>query len=243
MPTTTISRRTFEGLILSAGTVALGAGDKRDDLEPFHWARVKFNNIGETVDKWNVWPQSDIFLMEELKRCTGLNIDPNWYVASLEDLNEMCKFPFLFMTSDGEFEFTPTEQENLVEYLKRGGFLLVDDCVANGEYRIDAFFIDFKAKIEKLFGRRMTPLPNDHEIYHSFYDLPNGMPYVQGIQHGGHALFIDGRMSIFLSPTDIHCGWHGQWERSVNGYGMYSDRGCKEATQLGINILMYVMTH
>jgi len=217
----------------------MGAADKRDTLEPFHWARVKFVTTDKVKDEWNTWPNADIYLLQELKRRTGLNIDTTWYVAPLEDLEEMCKYPFLFMTTEGRFEFTPLQQRNMAEYLKRGGFILADDCVDNEGGHLDGFFLDFKAKIEQLFGRPMVKLPNDHEIYHSFYDMPNGVPHVQGIQYGGHALFIDGRMAVFLTSTDIHCAW-----KCLEGStGWFDPNVCREAVKMGINIMMYVMSN
>jgi hypothetical protein len=222
--------------------MAFGATDKRDHAEPFHWARVKFLTTDKVATVWDVAPEADVYLLQELKQSTGLNIDTTWYVAPLDDLNEMQKYPFLFMTTEGRFEFTPLHQRNMVEYLKRGGFILADDCVFTAGKK-DGFFIDLKTKIEQLFGKPMVKLPNDHDIYHSFYDLPNGLPHVQGIEHGGHALFLDGRMAVFLSPSDIHCGWLGK-ERSTRGLSSwFGDDRCQEAVKMGVNIMMYVMSH
>ncbi|MDA3833495.1 MAG: DUF4159 domain-containing protein, partial [Spirochaetales bacterium] len=142
-----LKRRTFGGLLLSAcAMTTFGATDKRNTMEPFHWGRLKFDNLKVTQDNWNAVPHADVYMLEELKRRTRLNIDTTRYTAYLENLDEMCQFPFLFMTSDGEFEFTPKQQANLVEYVKRGGFLFAEDCVANDEERVDAFFVDFKEK-------------------------------------------------------------------------------------------------
>ena len=229
-------------MLLSSCAMTFGAGDKRNHMEPFHWARVKFTTTDSVKDNWNAWPNADTYFLKQLKKATGLNIDTTWYVAPLEDLDEMSKYPFLFMTSEGRFEFTPLQQRNMVEYLKRGGFLLADDCVyADGRH--DGFFIDFKEKIEHLFNQRMVKLPNEHEIYHSFYDLPNGLPYVQGINHGGYALFIDGRMAIYLSPTDIHCAWKSLELNSRGESGYFSQSVCQGGLKMGINIMMYVMSH
>ncbi len=236
-----IRRRAFGGLLLSTCAAALGASDKCDHMEPFHWGRIKFENVRSTQDEWNAGPSGDIFFLKKLKQASGLNIDPTWYVVSLEDVDEMCKFPLLFMTSDGALELPPNQANNLKEYLMRGGFLFADDCVANGTSRVDAFFLDFRSKIEQLFGEMMVRLPNNHEIYHSFYDLPNGLPHMQGVEHGGYALFIDGRMAVFLSPSDIHCGWKDQdrKEHGINGYYAQSDN----ASKMGTNLFMYVMSH
>ncbi len=243
MFSTSIKRRTFGGLLLSACAMALGARDKRDTMEPFHWARIKFNNLKATEDKWDAVPEADIILLKELKKRTGLNIDTTRYTVSLDNLDEVCQFPFLFMTSDGALELPPNQANNLLEYLKRGGFLFADDCVANGAGRVDAFYLDLKAKIEHLFGRPMVPLPNGHEIYHSFYDL-DGLPYIQGVEHKGQAVFIDGRMAVFLSSTDMHCGWYDYYIK--HGYinsGWYPGIDSEKAIKMGVNIMMYVMSH
>ncbi len=242
MPNRSIKRRTFGGLLLSSCVMAYGAADKRDTMEPFHWARVKFLTTDKVKDEWNAHPNADVYMLKELKTRTGLNIDTTWYVAPLENLDEMCKYPFLFMTSEGRFEFTPQQQRNMVEYLKRGGFVFADDCIFS-EGRVDGFFLDFREKIEALFGRPMTKLRNNHEIYHSFYDLPDGVPYINGINHGGYALFIDGRMAIFLTSTDIHCGWKSLELNSHGEAGYFPQSRCEEAVKMGVNIMMYVMSH
>ena len=236
-----ISRRAFSTLLLSAGTLAWGSGDKRDHMAPFHWTRVKFDNVGNNYDRWDVNPQADVLLLRRLKEATGLNIDTTRYVVTLDNLEEMYHFPLLFMTSDGTFDFKPNQQANLVEYLKRGGFLLADDCVANGGGRIDAFFLDFRSKIEHLFGQKMVRLPDNHEIYRSFYNLPNGLPHMQGVKHGGHALFLDGRMAVYLSPSDIHCGWQDQIRKENGIATRYAQSD--DAPKMGINLFMYLMSH
>lgn len=232
----------FAGLLLLLCTTGFGADDKRDDKEPFHWARVKFLTTDRVKDKWNIYPEADVYLLKTLKTSTGLNIDTTWYVAPLDDLDEMCKYPFLFMTTEGRFQFTATHQTNLVEYLKRGGFIFVDDCVYKGG-KEDGFFTDFRDKIEFLFDRKMVKLPNGHEIYHSFYDLPEGLPYLQGVRHGGHALFIDGRMAIFLSAADIHCGWKSEQVMASGWSGWFPKDLSEDSIKMGVNILMYVMSH
>ena len=54
---------------------------------------------------------------------------------------------------------------------------------------------------------------------------------------GARGLFIGDRLAVFLSSTDLHCGWcdsHGiEW--GLDGY--------RKTIQWGINIIMYAMTH
>jgi len=199
--------------------------------EPFHWARVKFDVVEDgPCDRWNTHPWGDFNLLDSLQKMTRLNIDPAWHVAPLDKMEELQKYPFLFMTTEKIFEFNGNHQENFVEYIKRGGFIFADDCVFDCKY--DYFFKDFKKKAESLFGKPMEKLPNNHDIYHCFYDFPNGLPHMQGVNHGGHALFVDGRMAVFLSPSDIHCGW----------CSFFGPQKTSDAIKMGINIVVYAMT-
>ena len=58
-----------------------------------------------------------------------------------------------------------------------------------------------------------------------------------GQNHGARGVFIGDRLAVFLGSTDLHCGWcdsHGvEW--GIEGY--------RKAIQMGINIILYAMTH
>jgi len=231
-----INRRKFlktAGLAAAAGMMpnflhAFKSNWKEE--EPFHWGRIKFDVTQNIPDKWDVHPWGDFRFLDALQKQTRLNIDPTWHMVPLDKLKEMQKYPFLFMTAEGTFEFNKNHQKNFVEYLKRGGFIFADDCVFACRY--DYFFKDFKKKIEKVFGKKMVKLPNNHDIYHCYYDLPNGLPHMQGVNHGGYALFLDGRMAVFLSPSDIHCGW----------CGFFGRKKTSDSIKMATNIIVYAMT-
>ncbi len=205
-------------------------------VETFYWARVHFSSDTSVPDQWNISPFGDAFFLDRLREQTGIQVDDAWHVAPLNNLNELTKYPLLFMTADGDFACTPQEFANLKEYLLRGGFLFADDCVYGREG--DLFFQGFKSKIENAFGKKMVKLPDSHEIYHTLYDLQGGLPYMQGQPHGGWALFLEGRMVIFLSSSDIHCGWC-----SASGRNWFSRQKGEDALKMGINIVIYAMTH
>lgn len=230
------------GFALAFGPFVFSASDKRDDMEPFHWARLRFKQSMRARDEWNAHPWADEHLLNALHKYTNLNVDRTWHVASLDNLKEMSQYPFIFMTSENKFEFTASQQANFKEYLNRGGFIFADDCVV-GRTK-DYFFIDIREKLEALFGQKMVKLPNDHEIYRCFYKL-NGLPHMQGTPHGGWALFINGRMAVFLSPSDIHCGWESQRISGLrrNRRGWFSKDKENDAIKMGINIIVYALTH
>jgi len=229
-------------------TTSLFASDKRDFTEPFHWARVKFKVTDRVHDLWDVGSYGDQMFLDMLHKYSKLNVDRSMHVASLDHIDEMVKYPFLFMTAEGDFVFNTKHQNNFVEYLQRGGFIFADDCVYGGkDLSNDLFFSAMKSKVEELFGKKMVKLPNDHEIFRCYYKL-NGLPYMQGVKHGAHALFLNGRMALFLSPNDMHCGWRSL-SRMLRGekgwFGKTREVQLKNnynALKMGINILSYSMT-
>ena len=141
------------------------------------------------------------------------------------------------MTAGGGFELPPNEEQNLHEFLERGGFILADDCVGTTDATRDAFFQCYLKLINKLYpDNPMRKIPFDHEIFHSYYDFPNGCPHMQGVPHGAYGLFEPGtgRIMTILIPGDIHCGWVCRfWDMNKN----------MEAIKMGINVIVYFLSH
>ena len=50
-------------------------------------------------------------------------------------------------------------------------------------------------------------------------------------------VFIGDRLAVFLSSTDIHCGW-------CDSHGFeFGKQNYEKAIQMGINIIMYAISH
>jgi len=222
-------------------------------------ARLKFNySLGPRAANWNVYPGADRYLLEELTkvvRCKvklppgcggqapGEGNDGQFNaVVTFDDADGMRRQPLLFLTGEGILKLTAAQQANVKRAVTEGGFLLIDDCVLAPSG--DLLFQSAYKEMEAAFGKgSVVKIPKTHEIFHNVYDLGAiGLPYCQGKNHGAHAVFVGDRIAVFLSPTDIHCGWadrNHEWfpnpALGVHGY--------KEAIQMGINILMYVMSH
>jgi len=116
----------------------------------------------------------------------------------------------------------------------------MDDCVFRPAG--DFFYRRSLAVIEQAFGvGSVRPIPVDHEIFHNVYDMgTSGLPYVQGQRHSAKGVFIGDRLAVFLSATDLHCGWtdrQGRW------FGGSRNARYKSSIEMGINILMYAMAH
>lgn len=251
-----------------------GPEQQIDDLELYDFVMPRVMHIplqqpgkGQGPDTWDVRPGGDKNLLSRLStviRCRTKSIPgaDNWQpqhaaegqlnaVVTFDSLEKIKKYPFLFMTGENYFQFDDDQKNNLKQYINRGGFLLMDDCVVGDGG--DFFYQSAFKLLEETFGKdSVKRIPNEHEIFHNVYDLgdagmpsmdyiyrkrPGGLPYMHGQNHGARGVFIGDRLAVFLSSTDIHCGW-------CDSLGIeWGRENYEKAIQMGINIIMYAMSH
>ena len=211
------------------------AADEAIKTGKFIFPRLQFSVKDNTPDRWNVGPVGDVNLRKKLMELSNINVSLEPKVVRLGDFDDMCRHPFVFMTSEGYFDLIPKEEWNLREFLERGGFVLADDCVYNA--REDRFFRDYVKLMNKLFpDNPVRKIPYDHEIFHVYYDFPAGSPHMQGVPHGAHAVFErgTGRIMTHIDPGDLHCGWMMRY---------WGTEKCIQAVKMGINIIIYFLSH
>ena len=204
----------------------------------FYFPRLKFEAIPDPAirypDAWDVYPDADANLRRQLRRLTNINVSEEPVVVSLDDLEGLVKYPFVFATDERHFRFSKKQEDNLTEFLRRGGFILGDDCVWQNQ---SLFFRDFRAMMNRVWpDNPMRRVPDDHPLYHCYFDLPKGLPYLQGEDLGAWATFDrrSDRILTLLTPTDIHCGWTCRF---------FGPEKNMEAFKMGINIIVYYLSH
>lgn len=212
-----ISRAQFLKTLLAGIVFLPGAavfGGTRDKLrgDVVGWARLKTSS-----PVWNRHSRSDPELMHFFREQTTLNIDPTWYVAAVENLAEMCKYPLLFSQSIQMVQ-DANGRTNLAEYLRRGGFLLVDAC-CNHNYNpdFDVFLQDhIKALALILPEAQVRELPSSHDVYRCHFQIPNGHPphtfdgniyNPRKARLGLYGVMVGTRMAGLVSMSGLQCGW------------------------------------
>jgi hypothetical protein len=281
-----INRRQFlkasGGIVLTAAGLGSAHGAESSDRGPddldmydFLMPRVKFTHEKREVDRWNVRPGGDANLLRELSSVVRCKVKPvrrayDWHpqwaaesqlnaVVTFDELRELEKYPFLFMTGENHYKLDGRQKTNLREYILRGGFLLMDDCVVGDGG--DFFYKSSYKLLEEVFGSgAVKSIPLQHEIFHNVYDLgETGLPYMQllsptfppgirrrgsvglphmhGQNHGARGVFIGDRLAVFLSSTDLHCGWCDSRGRTFGRHNY------NKSIQMGINIIMYAISH
>ena len=263
------------GTVLGAGVAskALSAGRSiasKQFIPPdlhdydFFMARVMFDSDRRVRDEWNIQPAGDNYLLDELSKAVRCRVklipglrrssptegSVNHFNAVV-DLNyddDLHKLPFLFMTAGGNFTFNDTQKQNFKNYIEQGGFILMDDCVADGPG--DYFYHSSCRLLENLYGKAaVKEISTEHEIFHNIYDLSRiGIPYVQGTKWPPRGIFIDDRLAVLVTSTDIHCGWADRTQtwfgpNVVRRFGGRGIHGYNESIKMGINLIMYVLSH
>ena len=196
------------------------------------------------------WPDSDLNFSLRLQQLTSLEVNPDGLILQIED-PRLFDHPFLYMIEPGRGNlwFSENEVKILRRYLLNGGFLMVDDFWGEWEYQI------FDEQIRRVFPDRVAQeVPLEHEIFHCVYDLTEKpqIPSIHSWRRGylsehtnepAHyrAIYDDfGRIMVFICHnTDLGDGWEREGE-DVEYFHQFSE---KYAYPLGINIVVYALTH
>ena len=204
--------------------------------------------------KWRTdWPDSDWNFSYRLQQLTSMKVHPEGKILELTD-DELFDYPFVYMIEPGQMVLLEDEVVALRRYLENGGFLMVDDFW--GEYEWQNFY----REIKRVFpDREPLELPLDHPIFHCVYDLKEKpqIPSINAAMAGRYqgitwerydaqeahykGIFDDdGRMmAIICHNTDLGDGW----EREGEDPWYFREFSEKKAYPLGINIIVYALTH
>ncbi len=193
------------------------------------------------------YPRADRHFSEALRRLTRIQVRSVEQPVNLDE-NEQFDQPWLYAVQVGEWGPTPKQCQELREYLLRGGFFMADDFHGNFERQI------FLATMKMVFpDRPVVEIRNDDAIFHSVYDLtervqvPGEAHIRQGCKNcedggrGAHwqGIYDDsGRVMIAISyNSDLGDGW--EWADSPH----YPEKASSIAIRIGVNYVVYAMTH
>jgi hypothetical protein len=233
----------------------------------FHLARLGYptysyaNSRGYSNNPmWRVdFPDAEFNFLPALARTTNLSVDLSAYIdlresaerLHLQALDEdIFKYPFLITQQPGAAGWRPSEEEAaaLREYMERGGFLLIDDFHGN-DYSTAA------AALKRIFpNREVIEIPDDDPLMHIFYDLDDrlqipgdrqlsrfggggqprmeGPPYWLGIYDDRNRLMVALNYNMDMGDA---------WEHADDPN--YPAPMTGQAYRLGINYVIYAMTH
>lgn len=200
--------------------------------------RFSFAQIRHSGD-WDPNPSAASNFLKEVKEGSFLNTNFDRVGVNLTD-KRLGKYPFLYMTGHFDFEFTRAERQALKRHLESGGFLLVDNCCGRAQ-----FDVAFRRELSNIFKKkRLVKLPPTHPIFHTREKIEK-VEYNENVQYLQpnldkpliEGLDLAGRTAIVYCKYDLANGW----EDSTGPFS--SSYSPQDAIRLGLNIILYAMTH
>lgn len=236
--------------------------DPERPTRTFTFCRVMYESVRREYGGygWSTdYPESDANFMIRLSELTktviaeDLHGEPAHVVVRLTD-DSLFDYPFIFMSDVGTLAFSDEEAERLGQYLARGGFLWVDDFW--GPRAWDHWTAELRRALPAV-EYPIIDIPLDHPIFRGLYEL-EAIPQIPSIQfwrrsggstsergyesarpHFRGVADAHGRLMVFMSHnTDIADGWEREGEDED-----YFHRFSIDAYAVGINVLLYAMTH
>jgi hypothetical protein len=155
------------------------------------------------------------------------------------------KYPVAFLVEAGYLTLNDKEVKALRSYVLKGGFLIIDDS-REDEQRGRSGWANLAAMFQRVLpGLHPIDMNPSHPIFHSFFDISSfdivrqyydlGPPVFRGI-------FKDNdptkRLMVMINfNTDVS----NYWEYSATGFAPIGESN--EAYKLGVNYLLYALTH
>lgn len=200
---------------------------------------------------WSIdYPEADKHFAYLLSRLSSVDSSPDENAVQLTD-PELLDLPFIYALEVGSMQLDETEAESLRDYLLAGGFLLIDDFWGSWAWE------NLVDQMQRVFpDRAITDIPSSHSIFNLVYDVTeikqvpnyqNGIAYERtGITHEDdgtephvRGIFDDaGRIMVVINwNTDLGDAW--EWADHPD----YPFHFTTYAAKLGVNIVVYAMTH
>ena len=193
------------------------------------------------------YPLAERNLMKIMNEVSYLHAyDDDINVLSLDD-PELFKYPIAYIIEVGWWTLTDPEAVALRAFLTKGGFLIVDDFKMKGWRGLDSGgWEPFETNVKRVLpGAQIVDIDVSHPIFHSFFEINSltnfpqaynsGQPIFRGVFENNDPTR---RLMIMVNyNTDIS----QYWEWSGRGFRPFDETN--EAYKLGVNYLIYGMTH
>jgi hypothetical protein len=191
-------------------------------------------------DSWaHDYPMGDRNLSAILDYITNMRVRLDG--TNVFDLDDAGIFenPIIYVSEPGYWRIAPSEADNLRKHLLKGGFIIFDDFEGDRDWR------NLAAQMaQALPDHQWIPLTVDHPIFHSFFDIQKlDVPHPSvNVIPGYRALFENNDPSDRMIAL---ANWNNDlaeyWEWSAEG--LFNPDPTNDAYRLGVNYIVYAMTH
>jgi uncharacterized protein DUF4159 len=196
------------------------------------------------------YPRGDRTLVKMIRRFTRTHVRAVEQPVNIDDGDDLEYWPFMLVGLAQSWQLTDAQATNLREYLLRGGFLFCDSFYGTANWE------GFAEGLRRIFpDRPIIDLRDDHPIFHTLFDLPRmtsvQIPNMNSLMAGGPGWMSDGRvprwrgiedddgrlMVLIAFNNDVMDAW--QWADDQR----YPADLANVALRMGVNVVVYAMTH
>ena len=191
------------------------------------------------------FPRADRHFSEAVRRLTRVSTRSVEQLVNLDEGDDVYNWPWLYAVQVGEWGLTDGQARKLRDYLLRGGFFMADDLHGTVEWQV------FEESMKRVFpDRPIVDIPNNDAVFHTVYDLDDRYQIV-GASHLGEGHKLDGyvarwrgiyddkgHLMVAISfNSDLGDAW--EWADEPG----YPEKYSALAVRLGVNYILYAMTH
>lgn len=201
---------------------------------------------------WRIdWPEAEHHFITGIQRYTSIDVTTDSAHISLSD-DSVYDYPWLFAQQVGRWQLSEREISTLSQYLRRGGFLIVDDF--HGPQQWANFFAVINAALPE---HQVVNVPLSATLFQIHFALDSvtqipGRRHIKGYDSNREAIVqmphtpsqwkgIYDQHGRLMVAINFNMDMGDAWEHADDpGYpnGMTA-----LAYRLGINYLIYAMTH
>lgn len=187
---------------------------------------------------WDSAPLVPANLIDSVAQYTSISVAPSGVNVPLGS-EAILRYPLVYLTGHLPVRFSEAERRNLCALVERGGMVFMDDH----NHDIDGIF--HKTAMEEIRRAVGTPvdLPNDHELYRTFFTFQDGPPTTSQELNGWgdnlvhknlQAVLRDGRIALLYSSKDYSSEWnyHPENKRFLS----------IDNTRFAVNLVVYALT-
>ena len=217
----------------------------------YHFMRIRygggeggFGRRGREPMWAHDYPRGERNFLKILDEVTGVRAQVDGSNVYTLDDPEIFRFPVAYIVEVGFWDPTDEEIERLGEYLLKGGFLIVDDFRDEWAGRTPALDnLEYQLK-RAIPGAEMILVEDADAIFDSFFRIVPAQvipPY--GPRNATwYGVYEDNdRTKRLMAIINYNNDISEYWEFSDRGY--YSIDLSNEAYKLGVNYVVYALTH
>ncbi len=252
-----LTQRVIRGTRIGVNVLAYATG--REPPEKFSESTQGRNKDTNRIDRrllqiaklrhsggWDTAPRALSNLLQALNETVGLTASSR-SEAIPATLEELTRFPLVYMHGRYRFQLPKQQVDAIREYLNLGGVLFADSCCGSAN-----FDRSFRELVKQLYPEvPFEQVAPTHEIFTAAigHDIPTATrrrlvpgeatasmktqtetapPFLEGVE-------INGRLAVIYSKYDISCALEHQASLACDGY-IESD-----AARIAVNVVLYAM--